>query len=174
MSHIGINRQRLSLEWVSAAEAPRYVEIVKDFTERIRTLGPLGVGEGMDADVLHRKLKAAKTLSQQEKFRWILGKWTEFAKDGNAYGETFTNHELNRLSQGLITEDLQAHEILQLLETESLSAKEIAKRLKLSPALVLNHLSALRRRMLVDLKGIEQGSPRYKLYQKEEEKHNEC
>ena len=128
----------------------------------------------MDSDVLVRKLKAAKTLSQKEKFRWILGKWTEFTKEGNAYGEIFTNHELNRLSQGLITEDLPAHEILQLLEKESLSAKEIAQRLALSPAQVLNHIAALRRRMLVDLKEIKQGSPHYILYQKEEDKHNGC
>lgn len=147
---------------------------MKRFTERIRALGPLGASEGMDSNVLSRKLKAAKMLSQKEKFRWILGKWTEFAKEGNAYGEIFTNHELNRLSQGLITEDLQTHEILQLLEQESLSAKEIAQRLELSPALVLNHLAALRRRMLVDLKEIKQGTPLYMRHQKEEEKQNGC
>jgi DNA-binding transcriptional ArsR family regulator len=158
------------LEWVSAAEAPRYVEIVTSFTERIRLLGPLGVSEGLDREVLTSKLKAAKALSQQEKFRWILGKWTEFSKDGNAYGEIFTNHELNRLSQGLITEDLQIHEILQLLETESLSVKEIAQRIGLSPALVLNHITALRRRNLVNLKEVRQGSPLYTLHHEEEEK----
>ena len=162
------------MEWVSAAEAPRYVEIVKSFTERIRALGPLGISEGMDSEVLSRKLKAAKALSQQEKFRWILGKWTEFAKEGNAYGEIFTNHELNRLSHGLMIEDLQAHEILQLLENASLSVKEIAQRLELSPAQVLNHIVALRRRILVDLKEVKQGSPHYMLHQKEEEKHNGC
>lgn len=128
----------------------------------------------MDSNVLSRKLKAAKTLSQQEKFRWILGKWTEFAKEGNAYGEIFTNHERNRLLQGLITEDLQVHEILQLLEQESLSAKEIAHRLELSPALVLRHIAALSRRMLVDLKEIKQGTPLYKRHQKEEEKQHGC
>lgn len=133
-------------------------------------LGPLGVSEGLDREVLTSKLKAAKALSQQEKFRWILGKWTEFSKDGNAYGEIFTNHELNRLLQGLITEDLQIHEILQLLETESLSVKELAQKLGLSPALVLNHITALRRRNLVNLKEVRQGSPLYTLHHEEEEK----
>jgi len=128
----------------------------------------------MDREVLILKLKAAKDLSQQEKFRWILGKWTEFTKEGNAYGETFTNHELNRLSQGLITEDLQVHEILHLLENGSFSAKEIAQRLELSPALVLNHITALCRRNLVDLKEVKQRSPRYILHQKEDVKHNGC
>lgn len=164
----------MSLEWVSAAEAPRYVEIVTAFTEKIQSLGPLGVSEGLEREVLTFKLKAAKTLSEQEKFRWILGKKTEFSKEGNVYGEVFTRHELNRLLQGLITEDFKVHEILQLLETRSLSVKEIAQRLGLSPRLVLKHITALRRRKLVDLKGIKEGSPRYTLYQKEGEKRNGC
>jgi DNA-binding transcriptional ArsR family regulator len=164
----------LSLAWVSAAEAPRYVEIVTAFTEKIQSLGPLGVSEGLEREVLTFKLKAAKTLSEQEKFRWILGKKTEFSKEGNVYGEVFTRHELNRLLQGLITEDLKVHEILQLLETRSLSVKEVAQRLGLSPKLVLKHITALRRRKLVDLKGIKEGSPRYTLYQKEGEKRNGC
>lgn len=164
----------MSLAWVSAAEAPRYVEIVTAFTEKIQSLGPLGVSEGLEREVLTFKLKAAKTLSEQEKFRWILGKKTEFSKEGNVYGEVFTRHELNRLLQGLITEDFKVHEILQLLETRSLSVKEIAQRLGLSPRLVLKHITALRRRKLVDLKGIKEGSPRYTLYQKEGEKRNGC
>lgn len=164
----------MSLAWVSAAEAPRYVEIVTAFTEKIQSLGPLGVSEGLEREVLTFKLKAAKTLSEQEKFRWILGKKTEFSKEGNVYGEVFTRHELNRLLQGLITEDFKVHEILQLLETRSLSVKEVAQRLGLSPRLVLKHITALRRRKLVDLKGIKEGSPRYTLYQKEGEKRNGC
>lgn len=135
-------------------------------------MGPLGVSEGLAREVITLKLKAAKTLSEQEKFRWILGKRTEFSKDGNTYGEVFTQHELNRLLQGLITEDLQVHEILQLLENGSLSVKEIAQRLGLSPALVLKHITALRRRKLVDLKEVTQGSPLYTMHLEEGEKHH--
>lgn len=137
-------------------------------------MGPLGISEGLDKEVLTFKLKAAKNLSQQEKFRWILGKRTEFSKEGNAYGEIFTQHELNRLLQGLITEDFQVHEILQLLENESLSVKEIAQRLRLSPAVVLKHITALCRKNFVDLKEVKEGSPHYTLYHKEDEKHHEC
>ena len=55
-----------------------------------------------------------------------------------------------------------------------LRMKEIAQRLELSPAQVLNHIAALRRRILVDLKEVKQGSPHYMLHQKEEEKQNGC
>jgi F420-non-reducing hydrogenase iron-sulfur subunit len=42
---MGIDNERLALEWVSSAEGGRFAEIVSSFTERIRKLGknPLGV-----------------------------------------------------------------------------------------------------------------------------------
>ena len=36
----GINEHRLRLEWVSASEGERFAEVVNDFTEQIRALGP--------------------------------------------------------------------------------------------------------------------------------------
>ena len=32
---------RLRLDWVSAAEAPRFAEVTKEFVETVRALGPL-------------------------------------------------------------------------------------------------------------------------------------
>jgi len=37
---IGINPERLRLEWVSASEGGRFVEVVTDFVEKIKELGP--------------------------------------------------------------------------------------------------------------------------------------
>jgi F420-non-reducing hydrogenase iron-sulfur subunit len=41
LSYAGIDPDRLRLEWVSAAEAPRFVQVTTEFVERIRELGPL-------------------------------------------------------------------------------------------------------------------------------------
>ena len=166
LRHIGINPGRLSLEWVSAAEAPRYVSIVTGFSERIRSLGPLGVSEGIAGEELGFRLRSAKALCQQEKFRWILGKKTEFSREGNVYGEIFSQHELGRLLEGLITEEFQVQEILQLLEAGRLTVKELALRLGLRPALVLRHVTVLCRRKLVELKEVKEGSPYYGLHLK--------
>ncbi|MCK5656960.1 MAG: hydrogenase iron-sulfur subunit [Deltaproteobacteria bacterium] len=42
---LGIDNERLALEWVSSAEAARFAEIVTSFTQKIKDLGknPLGV-----------------------------------------------------------------------------------------------------------------------------------
>lgn len=36
----GFEPERLHLEWISAAEAPKFVETVRNFTEKIKKLGP--------------------------------------------------------------------------------------------------------------------------------------
>ena len=41
IEQFGIDRRRLRLEWVSAAEGDRFAQIVNEFTEEIRALGPL-------------------------------------------------------------------------------------------------------------------------------------
>lgn len=36
---LGIDNDRLSLEWVSAAEGVRFAEVVRSFTQKIKDLG---------------------------------------------------------------------------------------------------------------------------------------
>lgn len=40
LEDFGIEPERFRLEWVSAAEGPRFAEVMRDFTEEIRQLGP--------------------------------------------------------------------------------------------------------------------------------------
>jgi F420-non-reducing hydrogenase iron-sulfur subunit len=41
LSYVGVNPERMELVWVSAAEAPRFVQVTKAFTQKIKDLGPL-------------------------------------------------------------------------------------------------------------------------------------
>ncbi len=41
LKDFGIDERRLRLEWISAAEGNKFVEIAKAFTEEIRKLGPI-------------------------------------------------------------------------------------------------------------------------------------
>ncbi len=40
LEDLGIDPERVALEWVSGAEAPRFVEKVTRFTDKIKALGP--------------------------------------------------------------------------------------------------------------------------------------
>ncbi len=41
LGYIGVNPDRLYLDWVSSAEAPKFARVTKEFVERVRALGPL-------------------------------------------------------------------------------------------------------------------------------------
>jgi F420-non-reducing hydrogenase iron-sulfur subunit len=41
IEQLGIEKERVRLEWVSASEGDRWAQVVKDMTETIRKLGPL-------------------------------------------------------------------------------------------------------------------------------------
>jgi F420-non-reducing hydrogenase iron-sulfur subunit len=36
----GIDPERLLLKWVSSAEGPRFAQVVTEFTDKIRSIGP--------------------------------------------------------------------------------------------------------------------------------------
>ncbi len=40
---LGMDPERVRLEWVSSAEGMRFAEVVKEFTEKITSLGPTGI-----------------------------------------------------------------------------------------------------------------------------------
>lgn len=42
---LGIEPQRLRLEWISAAEGARFAEVVEEFTDRVRALGANRLGD---------------------------------------------------------------------------------------------------------------------------------
>jgi len=37
---LGIDHERIRLEWISSAEGTRFAEVVREFTEEIKSLGP--------------------------------------------------------------------------------------------------------------------------------------
>jgi len=47
LAQFGVEPERVRLEWVSASEGDRYAEVVAEFTEQIRQLGPLNWGRVM-------------------------------------------------------------------------------------------------------------------------------
>jgi F420-non-reducing hydrogenase iron-sulfur subunit len=41
LGYIGVNPDRLRLDWVSSAEAPKFAKVTKEFVETVRDLGPI-------------------------------------------------------------------------------------------------------------------------------------
>jgi coenzyme F420-reducing hydrogenase delta subunit/Fe-S-cluster-containing hydrogenase component 2 len=56
MEHIGLNPDRLRIEFMSSAEASIFVESVNNFVKKVKGLGPVDEGEGIDKKELKTRL----------------------------------------------------------------------------------------------------------------------
>jgi F420-non-reducing hydrogenase iron-sulfur subunit len=84
LEEIGINPGRYDLQWASAAEAPRFVRLITDFTRRIKELGPLGQAEGLSPEEVKIRIDKAVQLVSDRKVRMALGNVTKsLRKDGD-------------------------------------------------------------------------------------------
>jgi coenzyme F420-reducing hydrogenase delta subunit/Fe-S-cluster-containing hydrogenase component 2 len=62
MEHLGINPDRLRIEWISAGEGNKFAEVMNDFGKQMTALGPLGKGEGLDEGELKANLQEVAKL----------------------------------------------------------------------------------------------------------------
>ncbi len=67
LSQIGLNPERLRIEWVSASEGIRFAEIMTKFTHQLKELGPLGISEGKDLGRLRQDLEAVERYVRENK-----------------------------------------------------------------------------------------------------------
>ena len=148
LEHVGLNPDRLRLEWVSASEGIRFAEVVTDFTGKLRELGPLGKAEGIDPRSLKLKLEAIRKLLpyiklvEREKLRVRFENKAEYEK-------FFASAELNSLFNDLIVDKLAISQIMVLLQEQALSSREIADSLGMSSSEVSKHLNDSARQRLV-------------------------
>jgi F420-non-reducing hydrogenase iron-sulfur subunit len=145
---IGVNPERLRLEWVSASEGIRFAEVVTDFTGKLKEFGPLGTGEGEDEHGLKSKIEAVKNLLpyiklvERERLR------VHFETE-QEYKEFFSSDEVNRLFHDLIVDKFTMSQIMVLLRERPLSTGEISEILDLNPSEVSRHLTSSARQGLV-------------------------
>jgi len=148
MEHIGVNPARLRLEWIAASEGSRYAELMNEFVQQMKDLGPIGEGEGLEQRVLKDRLAAVTKLVpyiklvERERLRAPL-------KTEQAYNEYYASDETNKLFNDLIADKLVTSQILALLEHRPLSTGEIAERLSLNPSDVSKHMNSSSRHGLV-------------------------
>jgi len=158
----GLEPERLRLEWVSASEARKWADIVRDFVEKLKELGPSPLRRpNPDPDILLRT-KAARLAASGFRLRALVGRERPLVERGNVYGEKGSYEEFEEavLDAAIRAEFERALIMIKLSEKPS-SVKKLASELGLDPALVLKHVTVLRRRRMVDLHGVEGTSPLY-------------
>jgi len=144
MARIGLNPERLRIEFMSGADGGLLAEVTNDFTNQVKALGPLGT----DTDNLDSKLNAARKLVpyiklvERERLRIP-------SKSKQAYEEFFTSDQFDKLFDELVGDQLAVSQMMSLLKENPLSTGEIAEALKLSPSEIAKYINGSSRQGLV-------------------------
>jgi F420-non-reducing hydrogenase iron-sulfur subunit len=153
----GIGDERLMLDWVSAGEGQRFAQLVKGFTERISSLGPLPV-----ADEAEGKLRAIQTALESEKLRWMAGKAPELMEKENVYGERMDPEKVRAVLESTVQDELRKNRILIFLEAGPLTAQEISAKTQVPLKETLANLVSLVGEGRIGFEASEEGRyPRY-------------
>ena len=148
MERIGLNPERLRIEFMSSSDGIRFAALANDFTNKVKELGPLGKSEGIDENELKFKLEAVSKLVpyiklvERERLRVPV-------KSEEAYNKFFTSDEINRLFNELIGDKLSISQIMLHLREKPLSTGELSALLGLKPSEVSRHMKISSRQGLV-------------------------
>jgi F420-non-reducing hydrogenase iron-sulfur subunit len=102
MEHIGLNPERLRIEFMSGGEGILFADVMNDFCKKVEKLGPLGKGEGINEIELRLKIKEVAKLTPYIKIvkREKLASRLETKE---AYDGLFTRDEVDRLFRDVIS-----------------------------------------------------------------------
>jgi F420-non-reducing hydrogenase iron-sulfur subunit len=102
MEHIGMNPDRLRIEFMTSGEGNVFAEVVDDFTKKIRQLGPLGKAEGIDDNELKSRLEELTRLvpyiklTKKEKLDIRLDSLEK-------YDDLYTSEEIDELLRDVVS-----------------------------------------------------------------------
>ena len=149
LKYVGLNPDRLRVEWVGASEGIRFADVMNDVSAKIKEIGPLGKSEGIDEKTLKFKFEAVKNLLPYIKLveKERLGGPFATAEE---YDRFFASDDAERLFRELVADKLAISQIMLLLgEGGRLTSGEIANVLGLDPSDVTKHLNGSARQGLL-------------------------
>jgi heterodisulfide reductase subunit A len=165
LDEVGLEPERLRIEWVSASEGGRFAQVMEEFTEQIRALGASPVKTDKN---LIKKLDAAQNEACDVRLRWLVGKERKLVEEGNVYGEKLTQVDFDKVINEALSSEFIRNRILNMTKEQALSVKDMAGELDTSPKDILRQIIALRRKGLVELSEISGTSPLYKALPQED------
>ena len=144
---IGINKERLRIEWASAAEGSRIAKVITDFIGQLKEIGPLGKGNGEeDGSRLKLRLEVAKKLVPYIK---LVESHKLRSPSVSEEDQLLKKDEEDKLFRELVVDQLWTSEILLLLKERCLSIEGIFEIIGGSRSEVSRYLDAAARRGLV-------------------------
>ena len=141
---IGLDPRRLRLEWISAAEGSRYAEVMNDFSQTVKSLGPLGEGEGIDRTALDFRLQTLQSMIPYIKL--VENKRLRVrAKSVEAVEAFYESEDFDTMFRELIADKLALCQIMALLREKPRPSAELSRILGLSSSEISRHVNTAAR-----------------------------
>jgi len=102
MEHIGLNPERLRIEFMSSGEGILFAEVINDFVKKVKNIGPFGISEEIDKEELKSKLTEITKLVPYIKMvkNEKLGTRLENPEE---YDQLFTSEEIDSLFREVVS-----------------------------------------------------------------------
>jgi coenzyme F420-reducing hydrogenase delta subunit/Fe-S-cluster-containing hydrogenase component 2 len=102
MEHVGLNPERLRIDFMSSAEGILFAEVMSEFGNRVRELGPLGKAEGIERNELKSKLTEIRRLVPYIKIVKN-EKLASRLENPEEYDKLFAKDEIDRLFSEVVS-----------------------------------------------------------------------
>jgi len=119
--------ERLRLDWVSASEGNRFAEIVNEFTEKVRNLGPSPIKNKNQKAEITDELNAIKFTLSDIRLRALIARKRSITTEGNVYEEEVPEEDYNKLLEQAINDEYLRHKILVKIKNKGKYVPEISK-----------------------------------------------
>jgi len=152
VKNIGIESERVRLEWISASEGGKWAALAREMTEDIKRLGPSPFRLAYDAKKTEATIEAFKS----QRLRWVVGR--------SQIKVEIEEDKYRRTVDSIMQVETERHMITRALKEKGpLTAEELARLTGLQPNKIVQHLIALRRDGAIGEAGEKNGQYLYKV-----------
>jgi coenzyme F420-reducing hydrogenase delta subunit len=102
MEYVGLNPERLRIEFMSSGEGNVFTKVVDDFSKQVRGLGPLGTSEDIDKEELKTRLEEVRKLIPYIKML-EKEKLESHLESEEEYEGLFTREEIDKLFDEVVS-----------------------------------------------------------------------
>jgi coenzyme F420-reducing hydrogenase delta subunit len=161
----GLDKDRVRLEWISASEGQRFANIIMDFTEDVKRLGPSPISASLKEEEKDKKMlravKIAKNTSMSFRLRSVIARIKKSVDEGNVYGEKVQEERFEQLMKQIIKDEYIRSGILMSIEKEPKTVEEISDEIGIPTEVVFKNIARLWKMQAVLPDGHKGLSPTY-------------
>jgi len=160
---IGMSTERLEMRFISSAEGTKYIEAVKEFTDKVKSLGPTPIKSKEKGEKIKRAIDSLISTASGYRIRAVVAKIQKMMEEGNVYNEKIPQEEIEKIIEDTVNTEFVRQSILLCLRENTSSCVKLSEKINVSPDIILSHLSHLRRNNLIDVDRVEERVPLYKV-----------